>query len=102
MITPITFPAAWRERRVDRRPRWSRGLRADAGTRPGPGRLVPAGRHVAPVLDRVVDGLHTVRPVAERQLPVADLAAGAVLLHVVPVAERVLVLELGALEPGEG
>src|SRR5262249_825167 len=79
----------------------------DPGTGESPSRprvtppLVPAGRHVPEVRDRVVDRLRAGRPVAQRELPVADLAAGYVLLHVVPVAEHVLVLDLGALEARE-
>src|SRR5207247_368765 len=56
--------------------------------------LVAAGRDVAPVLDGVAHRLRAARAVRERECPVPDLAAAAVLLDVIPVSERVLVLEL--------
>ena len=95
-----SLEASWRER-------WSASksparTRIVAASRPAAAvGSVAAGRDVPPVRDRVVHRLGAGRAVAQRQLPVGDLAAGAVLLDVVPVAERVLVLDLGRLLAGE-
>src|SRR5213592_921059 len=80
---------------------WRRGRRG-ARAEGSPRRLVAAGTDVAPVVDRVAHRLVAAGAVGERRLTVVDLAAGGVLLDVVPVAEHVLVLELGRLVAVQG
>ena len=62
---------------------------------------VAARRDVPPVPDGVVHRLRARGAVAQRQLPVVDLAAAAVLLDVVEVAKRVLVLDLSRFLAGQ-
>ncbi len=56
---------------------------------------------VAPVLNRVVHGLRAIGAVRQRDLAVVDLAARAVLLDIVPTAQRIFVLDLHGFVAGE-
>src|SRR5262249_4039642 len=66
------------------------------------GSLVPAWRDVAPVGHRVIDGLVAGAAIAQRELAIVDLVAARALLHVVEVAQRVLVLDLGRFLAAQG
>ena len=57
---------------------------------------VPAGRNITPVEHGVIDDLHPVAAIRQGKQAIGYLTAGAILLHMIPIAQRILVLDLGA------
>src|SRR5258706_10168858 len=64
--------------------------------------LVPARSDVTPVLDCIVHSLCSCGTVTESQLTICDFAAGIIFFHIIPRAERVLILDRRGLFTGEG